>query len=208
MANAKPSVPIPAPAPQPLVRLRVVGIFYEKTFAFAEIPGGKTIKDLLDLAVKNGGLTPASIPPATTPRQSVFSYTATVMAKSMGAGTARVNSLLGFTHNLVAPLNPSLGNKPRNAGMYKLFESTSVENGSVTVHAWQYYVIRGENVFSNYYDGDLARPDVSPADPIASNFPGGKPGFTPFDQVTLLPGDEVVWRNVSIVRNPQTPPIY
>ena len=194
-----------AKAKPPQVRLRVVGIFYEETFNFDDIRGGKTIKDLLDLAVEKGDLTLASNPPDKTPQQSVFSYTSAVMVKKVGFATTRVNSLVGFTHNLKAPLNISLGNRPRKAGMYKLFESTAVENGSVTVHAWQYYVIRGEKIFSNYYKGALAQPDVSPADPIASGFEEGVPGFTPFDQVKLKKGDEVVWRNVSIVRNPQTP---
>ena len=204
MATAAAPTPI---QPRP-VRLRVVGVFYEQTFNLADVAAGKTIKDLLDLAVETSELTPLSTTPKKVPQQSVFSYTSAVMVKKVDAGSARVHSLLGFTHNLVAPLNISLGNKERKAGTYKLFESTSIENGSVTVHAWQYYLIRGNEVSSNYYKGESERPDVSPADPMASGFVGGTPGFTPFDQVTQMEGDEVVWRNVSIVRNPQTPPIY
>ena len=182
------------------VRLRVVGVFYEKRF---DLPAGSTIKDLLDLAVVDGNSTNVTTTSGAVSSQSVFSYTTKLMHKPASAPPRVFNSLVGFTHCLVAPLNPSLGNKQRKAGIYRLFESTSVENGSETVHAWQYYLIRGENVRSNYYKGDLTRPDVSPADPIASAFPGGIPGFTPFDEVTLEEGDEVVWRNVSIVRNPQ-----
>ena len=131
------TTPAPVPTTPIPIRLRVVGIFYEQTFDFADITGGKTIKDLLDLAVRRGNSTPVATAGGTPVQQSVFSYATKVMHKPASKPAALFNSLLGFTHNLVAPLDPSLGNKPRKAGTYKLFESTSVENGSVTVHAWQ-----------------------------------------------------------------------
>ena len=177
----------------PQVRLRVVGIFYDQVLDW---PKAGTIKDLLDLAVIKAGM---------TKELSNFSYTSKVMLKLRGGKLTSCNSLFGFTHNLVNSIAPSLGDKTREAGYYKLFESSSVENGSITVHAWQYYVIRKENVMSNFCNGDVNKFDVSPAVPKLSE---GTPGFTPFDEFILVDGDEVVWRNVSIVRNPQKLPIY
>ena len=184
---AKPSLKTPQ------IRLRVVGVFYDQKLDWLK-PG--SIKDLLDLAVVQAGVTG----PLTN-----FSYTSKAIVKLVAGKPALCNSLFGFAHNLTNQIKPSLGNKQRAAGYYKLFESTSVEKDSVTVHAWQYYVIRGENVKSNYWEGAVNKPDVSPAVPKATE---GTPGFTPFDEFKLVAGDEVIWRNVSIVRNPQTPPIY
>ena len=175
------------------VRLRVVGVFYDEMLGVRE---GDSIKDLLDVAVANAGVTNTL---------SNFSYTSTVMQKLNNGAATSFNSLLGFAHNVTKQIKPSLGNKERAEGYYKLFESTSVQNGSVTVHAWQYYVIRDKTVESNFWKDKKNQPDVSPAVPKAGE---GTPGFTPFNEFELMKGDEVVWRNVSIVRNPQTPPIY
>ena len=175
------------------VRLRVVGVFYDQMLGLRD---GGSIKDLLDVAVLNTGMTGTL---------SNFSYTSTVMQRLKNGAPTSFNSLLGFAHNLTNQIKPSLGNKERRAGYYKLFESISIEKDSVTVHAWQYYVIRSENVKSNFWEGAASKPDVSPAVPKAGE---GTPGFTPFDEFTLVDGDEVVWRNVSIVRNPQELPIY
>jgi hypothetical protein len=186
-----------------MIRLRVVGVFYDKSF---NAGGISNIKDLLDVAVRDAGMV---APIGGGSPLSKFTYTSTIRNK-LGAGGVNeaVYSLLGFTHYLTNDIQPSLGAKQRLAGYYKLFESTSIERDSVTVHAWQYYVIRRaqRNVVSNFWEGDVNEPDVSPATP-----PTGtpfKPGFTPFDQMPIQDGDEVVWRNVSIVRNPQTEPIF
>lgn len=178
-----------------MIRLRVVGIFYDAEFSPVGI---LTIKDLLDAAVLK--------------EQGNFSYVTSVKFKTVGGAPKAINSLFGFANRLrEGGIPESLGAKVRNAGHYKLFESTSVERDSVTVHAWQYYVIRGESVVSNYWngaalDGENKLPDVSPA--VPKEFQGSTTGFTPFDTMKLVDGDEVVWRNVSIVRNPQTEPVY
>ncbi len=193
-----------------MIRLRVVGIFYDKSFKPEEIKDVKNIKDLLDVAVREGGMVK---PKDGGSPLSRFTYTSTIRAKLNEEGRPEsVYSLLGFTHYLEAKIDKSLGAKERLAGYYKLFESTAVERDSVTVHAWQYYVIRADRqnpksktVSSNFWDGKAPFPDVSPAVP---NGLEGTPGFTPFDTMTLMDGDEVVWRNVAIVRNPQTEPIY
>jgi hypothetical protein len=191
-----------------MIRLRVVGVFYDETFTSAEVQSIKNIKDLLDAAVKRAGMV---TPVGGGSPLSKFTYTSTIRDKP--AATKAVYSLLGFTHYLTGNIEPSLGDKKRSAGYYKLFESTSVERDSVTVHAWQYYVIRkdkansnSKTVASNFWEGDAMFPDVSPAEPNRTT--NGLPGFTPFDQMLLEDGDEVIWRNVSIVRNPQTEPIY
>lgn len=187
-----------------MIRLRVVGVFYDKTFTLEETQGVRNIKDLLDLAVRDAGMVAPNKPGSLL---SKFTYTSTVRAKLDKRGQPEdVYSLVGFTHYLKDGIEPSLGDKKRSAGFYKLFESTSVERDSVTVHAWQYYVIRGENVASNYWKGNADQPDVSPAEP--KPFPNSAPGFTPFDKMEIFAGDEVVWRNVAIVRNPQTEPIF
>lgn len=204
------------------VRLRVVGVFYDKNFSYDAIVNSSgnnnpTIKDLLDFAVKDGRMVDIpSGPNGETQKINCFGYTAARRFKP--ADTAAnpptvdgiISSLLGFEHTLASELMVSLGKKIRKVGYYKLFESTSIEKGSVTVHAWQYYLIRGNVIQSNYWpDQDKeANPDVSPAYPTREGDNGGGAGFTPFDTVSIDPGDEVVWRNVSIVRNPQTPPIY
>ncbi len=178
-----------------MIRLRVVGVFYDAEFSPTGI---LTIKDLLDVAVLK--------------EQGSFSYVTSVKFKTVGGTPKAINSLFGFANRLRGDGIPeSLGAKVRSAGYYKLFESTSVERDSVTVHAWQYYVIRGESVVSNYWNGaelngEIKLPDVSPA--VPRPFDGSAPGFTPFDTMELVDGDEVVWRNVSIVRNPQTEPVY
>jgi hypothetical protein len=175
-----------------MTRLRIVGIFYDQSFVVAD---GITIKDLLDIAVIDS--------------KGNFSYTSTIKFKLQDDKPVACNSLFGFAHQIETGIFPSLGNKKRDDGYYKLFESTSVERESVTVHAWQYYVIRGGKVFSNFWDGVAPFPDVSPAKPAAPTKPTDpKPGFTPFDVIKINNDDEVVWRNVSIVRNPQTLPIY
>lgn len=170
-----------------MIRLRVVGIFYDQEF----VPAGiNTIKDLLDAAViKASGR---------------FTYTPKVKHKVVGGKATIMKSLLGFTHELDGTgINPSLGLQARKPGFYSLFQTTSVERDSVTVHAWQYYIIRNGRSVSNVYNGDPNQYEVSPSIP-----PAGNTGFTPFDIATIQDKDEVVWRNVSIVRNPQTPPIY
>lgn len=196
-----------------MIRLRVVGIFYDQDFSIADVDtnpnGRKTLKELLDLAVRRAGTTVVfdKITPI-----SRFSYTSKITNKlEPGGSSATYNSLFGFTH-YIEEIATSLGEKVRKRGFYKLFESTSVERDSVTVHAWQYYVIRKEKnnatskiVESNFYDDKANSRDVSPAIP---NPALGKVGFTPFDRMDLQEDDEVVWRNVSIVRNPQTEPIY
>lgn len=181
------------------VRLRVVGVFYDQMLT---VKKDGSIKDLLDAAVLDSGSKTSS---------GRLDYTSKLKCVDKNGKATLINSLVGFGHNIKSPFS-SLGAKPRKAGLYELSESETVSNGTVTVHAWQYYVIRDKKVFSNYWNGEAAF-DASPANPssIPADFPAlpaGEAGFTAFDRVTLNPGDEVIWRNVSIVRNPQTPPIY
>lgn len=168
------------------IRLRVVGVYYDDEF---DAVGISNIKDLLDAAVLKG--------------KGSFTYEPKVKCKMIGGKATIMNSLMGFTHQLKPAINPSLGLQDRRSGFYSLFQTTSVERGSETVHAWQYYIIRAHQSVSNVFNGDPNEYEVSPATPPKSN-----PGFTSFDMAKLKEGDEVVWRNVSIVRNPQTEPIY
>ena len=114
-----------------------------------------------------------------------------------------VLSLSSFIHKIES-LEPNLGDRRREAGIYEIRVTVDPVNGNEIVHAWQYYVIRGESAISNSSDGRDAL-DVSPASPKNNpDFHDAKAGFTPFDKQQVFNGDEIVWRNVSIARGPTT----
>lgn len=179
-----------------MISSKAVSVFNEKSCDVGDI---RYINDLLDVAVRDGAMV---APNGGGSLLSKFTFSSTIRNKLDTGGTVvAFYSLLGFKYYLTAATAPSLGAKVRLAGYYKLFESISVGRDSVTVHALQYYVIRGENVASNYWNGNLDQPDVLPAQP--EPFGNSAPGFTPFDKMPLIDGDEVVWCNVAIVRNPE-----
>jgi hypothetical protein len=161
------------------VNLRIVGIFFEAKVVFTP---GDTIKQILDKAVASS--------------RGALSYKASMTTPGKKS-PATYSSLLGFKHTLKRDIT-SLSGSTRKKGVYELFESVSSNNGSTTVHAWQYYVIRGKKAASNASKGKASLM-VSPVTP-----PANQRGFTDFDKMVLEEGDEIVWRNVSIVRNPQT----
>lgn len=165
------------------IRLRIVGIFYDRYIDLPERGGGAKIKDLLDEAVRLSGGT--------------FTYRYDVKTFIDSGVVVALPSVVSFSHRLEADLNPSLGGKTRKAGKYTLTEAVSVVDGSEIAQAWQYYVIRDYKAVSNAFDGQGAV-TVSPASPT----PPAKATFTPFTDFPLIAGDEVIWRNVSIVKNP------
>jgi hypothetical protein len=164
------------------IRLRIVGVFFDKT----DLPfeAGATIKDVLDVAVieSRGAL--------------VYSSDRRFNAKSGGIN----ETIKSFRHVLADPINPTLGGRTRASGTYEIEEEVSTVRGSPIVRAWQYYVIRKGKAVSNASDGDAVF-DVSPVSPTQEP---NKPGFTPFTSFAVQDKDEIIWRNVSIARRPQS----
>jgi hypothetical protein len=101
---------------------------------------------------------------------------------------------LGVEHLNV--VGPTLNLNKRQPGIYQLTE-IAIPGGVV---AWQCYVYRNGISFSQLYPG--AASGGSPA--INGKTPAM--GFTAFDRFPLEPGDEVVWRQVAILRGPVLPP--
>lgn len=157
-----------------MIRLRIVGLFYDKDF---DANGIKTIKDLLDEAQRTSG--------------GNFSYEPLLAPTGVGIKV--------FTHTLKDLLNPTLGRKTRVAGRYSLSyaQAERDQSGTQFSRVWQYYVISEGRSVSNCYRGDPNEDAVSPAAP-----PLKLTGFIRFDQMPIRDRDEVIWRNVSIARNP------
>jgi len=101
---------------------------------------------------------------------------------------------LGVEH--LKPVGPTLNLDTRARGIYQLTE-IAIPAGVV---AWQYYVYRKGISWSQLHPG--APTGASPT--INKKVPAK--GFTPFDKFEILAGDEIVWRQVAILRNPVLPP--
>lgn len=173
------------------VRLRIAGIYYDEKFNLGDltpipaitipdrvppIGGGPTIFELLEAAYRKPGKNKEGFVYVFERRGDFLSITS-----------------LGVTHK--KDLVGSLGNKSRPAGTYQLTE-IAIPSGVV---AWQYYV---------YRDGISVSQLVPPAGgPVTGFSPakGNGQGFTGFDQFELEDGDEVIWRQVAILRGPNVP---
>ena len=170
------------------IRLRVAGIYYDEKFDIGALgntltlpprvsPGNPTILELLEAAFLN---------PGTNKENFIYVFER--------RGTELSMTSLGVTHrnNLVG----TLGNKARPAGIYQLTE-IAIPSGVV---AWQYYVYRNGISVSQLPNADGTMPvtGYSPAK-------GNGNGFTGFDQFLLQDGDEVIWRQVAILREPNQP---
>jgi hypothetical protein len=171
------------------VRLRIAGLYYDEKFDFAElstivvpvlpgrpIPAGPTILELMEAAFSRPGR-----------NKEDFNYT---FERRGERGLSMVS--LGVTHR--RPLVGTLGGNSRPAGRYELAE-IAIPHGIV---AWQYYVYKA-GVSKSQLDYEPTDPTgYSPAKPPK----GDKSGFTAFDQFPLEDGDEVIWRQVAILREP------
>lgn len=172
------------------IRLRVAGIYYAEKFDINALGntltlpgrvslGSPTILELLEAAFLN---------PGTNKENENFIY---VFERR---GTELSMTSLGVTHrnNLVG----TLGNKARPAGIYQLTE-IAIPSGVV---AWQYYVYRNGISVSQL-------PNANGTMPVTGYSPakGNGNGFTGFDQFLLQDGDEVIWRQVAILREPNQP---
>lgn len=170
------------------VRLRVAGIYYDEKFNFASLPIGTFV-------------IPKRVPPV-PPGPTIFDLLEAAHG-SPGAdkkdfiyvferrGPVLSMTSLGVTHE--KDIVGSLGGKFRPAGTYQLTE-TAIPSGVV---AWQYYVYRAGVSVSQLVPPTVPPTGYSPAK--------GGTGFTGFDQFVLQDGDEVIWRQVAILRGPNVP---
>jgi hypothetical protein len=177
------------PAVQNPVRLRIAGIYYDEVFSLDSLPGtpaidlrGRnvpakpTIFELLEAAFLKPGRNKENFTYVFERRGDHLSITS-----------------LGVTHkkNIVG----TLGGKSRAAGTYQLTE-IGIPGGVV---AWQYYVYRAGVSASQL-------PAAAGSSPTGySPVKGNGTGFTGFDQFELQAGDEVIWRQVAILREPNVP---
>jgi hypothetical protein len=157
------------------VRLRVVGVYFNRRFTFDD--GGKsvTIETLHNEAMSKC--------PISQPGGIFFTGS---FEQPDGSTPITGNPIRTVSHNysgkydfngngsLEDPVDgPTLGNRNRPEGIYQLSEQL-IENGLL---AWQYYVMRGKKL-------------------VSTTPPERK--FNPYAGFTLKDGDEVTWRLVSI----------
>jgi hypothetical protein len=172
------------------VRLRIAGLYYDETFKFTDLapvpaivipdrkppPGGKpTIFELLEAAYRKPGKFKENFIYVFERRGKMLSLTS-----------------LGVTHkkNIVG----TLGGQSRSAGTYQLTE-IAIPSGVV---AWQSYVYRHGVSVTQLVPPPTGQTGYSPVK-------GDAKGFTGFDQFVLKDGDEVIWRQVAILREPNVP---
>ncbi len=151
------------PVITPVVRLRVVGLYYRLDVPLTiYTPDSKTtVLDLLNAATSRD--------------------------RNLTVNLAGDGSVSTISYRWLTP-PPSLSGKPRPAGLYSISENLT---GS-QVSAWQYYIERPLPADPNY------RTLVS-----KTRISGG---FTvPGNSQPLLPGDEVIFRCVAIVIQPNSP---
>jgi hypothetical protein len=172
-----------------VVRLRIAGIYYDEKFDFTT-----------DLAPVPAFVIPDRVPPISG-APTIFELLEAAFRKP---GKNRENFIyvferrgdhlsitsLGVTHK--KDLVGSLGDKTRVEGAYQLTE-IAIPSG---VAAWQYYV---------YRNGISVSQLVKDATTGYSPVKGDDKGFTGFDQFELQDGDEVIYRQVCILRGPNVP---
>lgn len=182
------------------VRLRVAGIYYDAYFDFPSlkktvpafvIPGQHppsttepTVFELLEAARNNPNGNAKGAPPVHFDKEN-FLYVFERRATQLSIVS------LGITH--LNDIKPSLGNKVRPKGVYQMTEF--VFAGGVV--AWQLYV---------YRDGisitQLPNPKSKSVTTGFSPVKGDGKGFKSFDQTILHDNDEVIFRQVAILRGP------
>lgn len=169
-----------------MIRLRIAGIYYDELFDIKMLTPAFSIPDRV---------------PPTSGQPTIFELLEAAYRKP---GKNKENFVyvferrgehlsitsLGVTHkkNIVG----TLGGNTRAAGTYQLSE-IAIPSGVV---AWQYYVYRG-----GVSESQLSPGSGSGYSPVKGN----GSGFTGFDQFTLQDGDEVIWRQVAILREPNVP---
>jgi len=171
------------------IRLRIAGIYYDESFEMKDLVAAPAI-------TLSGRVAPGAAP-------TIFELLETAVAKPgknkadfvyvfERRGAALSISSLGVRHQKA--VGPTLGGNSRPAGTYQLTEIAIPEG----VVAWQYYV---------YREGKAESQQQPPTPPTTGFSPakGNGSGFTGFDQFVLRDGDEVIWRQVAILRGPNVP---
>ena len=170
------------------VRLRIAGIYYDETFLYSDLE--KIIPAITFRTPRNFSTTVPTIfelLEVATEKPGTDKKNFTYVFERRGAKGLSITSL-GVEHE--KEVGPTLNRNRRPKGIYQLTE-IAIPAGVV---AWQYYVYRKGISWSQLNPGSLsgASPVINP----------GTSGFTAFDQFKLEPGDEVVWRQVAILRGP------
>jgi hypothetical protein len=182
------------------VRLRIAGLYYDEKFEFSELTP-------LPAFVIPDRVPPVPVPPdppvAPANRKTIFELLEAAYRKPgknkenfiyvfERRGPTLSMTSLGVTHkkNIVG----TLGNQSRPAGIYQLTE-IAIPSGVV---AWQYYVYRNGISTSQLKPSPVGPTGYSPVK-------GDGKSFTGFDQFILKDGDEVIWRQVAILRGPNVP---
>jgi hypothetical protein len=184
------------------VRLRIAGLYYDEKFDFADLtPVPAFVIPGRELPVPPPA-PPA--PPSPANRKTIFELLEAAYRKPgknkenfiyvfERRGPSLSLTSLGVTHkkNIVG----TLGGQSRDAGTYQLTE-IAIPSGVV---AWQSYVYRNGR--------SVTQLKPATASPFTGFSPvkGNSKGFTGFDQFILQDGDEVIWRQVAILRGPNVP---
>lgn len=191
------------------VRLRIAGIFYDQEFEYNTL----TPVPAFTIPDRNVPLNPATNP---IPDIAIGAPVPTIFelfeAARRAPGVDKENFIYVFERrdgalsmtsigvNHKVPFR-SLGEKERNAGPYQLTE-IAIPFGVV---AWQYYVYRNGISVSkqnpNTMEGYSGAKGLTP---LGTTVPHGS-GFTGFDQFVLRDGDEVIYRQIAILREPNGP---
>jgi hypothetical protein len=182
------------------VRLRVAGIFYDEKFEFsvlrALIPAidlfGRTVPSTTEPTIFEL-LEAATRSPGTNKKNFFYAFERRNISKPAKSVLSMVS--LGVTHK--KPIAKTIGGDSRPAGTYQLTE-TPFPSG---ITAWQYYVYRN-GVSVSQLKPPPPNTGYSPAVGTATS------SFTGFDRFKLKDGDEVIWRLVSILREPNSSDPY
>jgi hypothetical protein len=171
------------------IRLRIAGIYYDEKFKFTDLTPIPAIVIPFRQAPASGGATIFELMEAALRKPGKDKTNFVYVFERRGKKLSMTS--IGVTHKKA--INRTLGGNKRAAGTYQLTE-IAIPSGVV---AWQYYVYRDGVSVSQYQPSGGA--GFSPAvPPTSSQFEG-------FDQFELKDGDEVIWRQVAILRGPNTP---
>lgn len=153
------------------IRLRVAGIFYDQTFQVSDLSRRG-----------DGSITIEQVMDAARAKGNL-DYGFEYRAAALGLPPASFKkSMIKIAHRIDVPFH-SLGGKARDAGLYDLLE-IKFPGGVV---AWQYYVLRDGASASSSPPGELVSAPIQ-----------AKGGFTPYNEMTVMGGDTIIWRMVAI----------
>ena len=159
------------------IRLRIVGLYFNKLVTVPDTEDGVTIKDVIETYIQQSGgaYKPGGL-------DYYFEQIGTLSPKYDGtAAPPPGESLLGFIYNNPAP--ETLSGIKREGGIYSLFEN--YQDAIKVGLGWQSYVLEpsGKNRTATEINGK----------------------FRFFNQTKVNDGETIVWRLVAICRAPNFP---